>query len=137
MRIALPVWEGRISPVFDTAANLLVVDADGVQTSQRREETLHESFPPRRAVRLSELGVEVLICGAISQPLAAMVAAYGIQVVPFVSGEVNEVLTAYVSGRTDVPDIRTRFGMPGCCGRRGRFGRGGRGRGGPWQDRRV
>ena len=132
MRIALPVWDGRISPVFDTATTLVLVDyAAGAETA-RSEHALRASFPLGRAGKLVELGVEVLICGAVSRPLASMIAGYGIQLLPFVSGDVEEVLSAYKSGRLGVPNYPPQFRMPGCRGRRARFGKRWRGRGRPW-----
>ena len=134
MRIALPVWEGRISPVFDTAGRLVIVDAEAGEEPQRREVDLVEPFPPRRAAKLVELGVEVLICGAISRPMASMVASYGVRVLPFVSGDAEDVFSAYLSGKLGEAAFPPRFRMPGC--RRG-FDRGrGRGRHGRrwWQE---
>jgi len=127
MRIALPVWDGRVSPVFDTATTLVLVDyAAGAETA-RSEHPLRGSFPPARAAKLVELGVEVLICGAVSRPLASIIVGYGIQLLPFVSGDVEEVLSAFMSGRLGVPNYPPHFRMPGCRGRRGRFGKGWRG----------
>ena len=129
MRIAIPIWQGRVSPVFDVAGQVLLVEADGAGEPSRREETLADEEPERRAERLAELGVTTLVCGAISQPLQALLDARGIEVVPRVCGEVEEVLAAFLAG-----ELRAdRFAMPGCCGRaqRGRQGRcrGGRGAG--------
>jgi len=125
MKVALSVWGERISPVFDTAASVLVVTLDGAQETGRSTEPLRETFPPRRAARLVELGVDVLICGAVSRPLASMIASYGIELVPFVSGEAEEVLAAWLSGGLRAPGVPRRFQMPGCYGMRRRF----RGRG--------
>ena len=133
MKVALSVWGERISPVFDTGSSMLVVTLDGAEESGRTTEGLREVFPPRRAARLVELGVDVLICGAISRPLASMIASYGIQVVPFVSGEAEEVLGAWLSGGLRAPSVPPRFQMPGCCGMRRRFrgrGQSGWGKGG-------
>jgi predicted Fe-Mo cluster-binding NifX family protein len=71
------------------------------------------SFPTQRARRLTELEVNVLICGAISRPLAEMVSASGVVVIPWVSGPVEGVLRAYLTKR--LSDSRWR--MPGCRGR--------------------
>ena len=129
MKVALPVWDGRISPVFDTARKLLLVDVAEAKEAGRSEEDLGVMPPPQRAAKLVALGVHVLVCGAISRPLASMVAAYGIQVIPFVSGEAEDVLSAYVCGRLRDPGLPPQFLMPGCRGRHRRF-RGGRG--GKW-----
>ena len=120
MRLAIPVWNDRVSPVFDAASRLMLVDVeDGVERA-RREETLPESFLARRARRLADLGVTVLICGAISRPLAALLEASGITVLAWTAGPVNDVLQAYLTG--GLPDAR--WMMPGCGGRRQRRRRG-------------
>jgi predicted Fe-Mo cluster-binding NifX family protein len=131
MRIAIPTWQGRISPVFDTAQRLLVVELqDGVEIG-RNEEDLGRLLPPQRAARLRELGIDVLICGAISRPLAGVIAASGIELIPFVNGECGDVLGAYAGGELMQP----RFMMPGCCGRARRRGWGGGRGGGPGRGR--
>jgi predicted Fe-Mo cluster-binding NifX family protein len=122
MRVALTAWDGRISPVFDTARRVLIVDVEDGLSVRRMEEPLEEGLPDRRLARLTALKVETLICGAISRPLADMVQAAGLQLVPFVAGPVEEVLRAYVNGSLPA----AVFQMPGCCGARRRF-RGGRG----------
>ena len=123
MKVAVPVWEGRVSPVFDTARRLAVLDVDGGKTLSRHEETLADEPTAMRVSRLVTMGVEVLVCGAISRAVAEMVGASGIRLIPFVSGDVEEVIQAFPRGDFPSP----AFLMPGCCGRRHGF-RGGRGR---------
>ena len=130
-RIGIPVWQGRVSPVFDTAGRLLVVNVDGAQIVSRTEVPLAESALARRVSRLTEVGVDALICGAISRPFLEMLSSAGIVVVPWVAGEVEEVLGAYLAGGLRDP----RFAMPGCMGR-GR-GRRMRGRGRDWGGQRC
>ena len=126
MRVGIPIWDGRVSPVFDTARRLMLCDVAKGAAGERREEDLPPGMPQRRVARLKEVGTEVLICGAISRPLAGMIAATGVQVIPFVSGEVEDVLHAFSEARLGDP----AFLMPGCRGRgRGRRFGGGRGRG--------
>lgn len=128
MKVAVPIWQNRVSPVFDTARRVLLCGQGETGLDERLEVPLVEAAPARRVARLVELGADVLICGAISRPLAMMVQASGIRLIPWVAGEVDEVLRAHQSGGfpTDA------FMMPGCCGRRRRMrGRRGRG-GGPW-----
>jgi len=124
MKIALPTFNGRISPVFDVAQKLVLVEVDVANELSREEHAIPSKIFARRAARLSELGVEILLCGAISRPLAMMIAAHGIEIVPFISGGVDEVLGAYLQGRLADPT----FFMPGCCGMRRRFRGGFRGR---------
>jgi predicted Fe-Mo cluster-binding NifX family protein len=120
MRLAIPVWNDRVSPVFDAASRLVLVDVEDGAERARREEALPESFLAQRAKRLAELGVTVLICGAISRPLAALLEASGINVLAWTAGPVNDVLQAYLAG--GLPDAR--WMMPGCGGRGQRHRRG-------------
>ncbi|HUU26807.1 MAG TPA: NifB/NifX family molybdenum-iron cluster-binding protein [archaeon] len=121
MRIALPVWQGRISPVFDTARKIILIEIENGREISRTEELVGEAVLPQRALKLSNLGVNVLLCGAISRPLAFMLSSSKIKVIPFLTGEADTVLQDYLDGRLSDAWLR----MPGCCGRRMRF-RGGR-----------
>lgn len=116
MILAIATWNGRISPVFDVSRRLLIFTVeDGVATRQKAVD-LRTDHPDLRASQLSRMAVDTLICGAISRPLAGMVAAHGIQVIPFVAGDVGEVVTAYLAGDLCSPNLA----MPGCRSRRGR-----------------
>lgn len=125
MKLALSVWNGRISPVFDAAKHLLVLKVENGQVVSRLERGIGTDEPLSKAGRLTELGVETLICGAVSRPLAEVIAARGIRLIPFVAGETEEVVAAFLAGTLPSPALA----MPGCCGRRMRHqGRaGGRG----------
>lgn len=117
MRVAIPYWQGRISPVFDVAHNLLLIDvADGVEQA-RRDVVISEEQPQARANELSGHGVTVLICGAISWPLERSLSAAGIEVIPQTCGDVEQILAAFRNGQLH----QDAFLMPGCCGRRRRF----------------
>lgn len=124
MKVAIPHWQGRVSPVFDVAGNVLVIEIDGGTERTRQEVVFNVDGPQARAARLTETGTEVLVCGAISKPLEVAVSAAGIEVIPQTCGEVGSVLAAFIDGRLS----QGAFLMPGCCGRRRRF-RGGRGGG--------
>jgi len=117
MRIAVPTSNDRISPVFDVAGRLLLVDVEGEREIGREEVSLEDQDIGPRARRVGELRVDVLICGAISRPLEMMVESAGIEVIPHICGNVEEVLRAYRAGELSEP----AFLMPGCCGHRRRF----------------
>jgi predicted Fe-Mo cluster-binding NifX family protein len=131
--VAAPVFNGRLSPAFDWAGRIVVMELGGRSERRTREVSLEGLAPPGRVERLVELAVEVLLCGGISAAMASFAESRGITVVPWLAGEVDEVLTAFVEDRLDVE----RFAMPGCppeaqrgcCGRRRRHGPGGGRRG--------
>jgi predicted Fe-Mo cluster-binding NifX family protein len=110
MRLAIPTRNERISPVFDSAGQVLLVDLDEANERSRCVAPLPANSLPARVTRLQELGVKVLICGGISRPLRQMVEAGGICLHPWRAGPVDEVLNAYRQGRID----DARWLMPGC-----------------------
>jgi predicted Fe-Mo cluster-binding NifX family protein len=116
MKVAIPVWQGRISPVFDVAGQLLLVELTDGREVGREEQLVTETTPDERARKLEELGIETLICAGISQPLEAVLADRGIRVIARICGNVEEVLAAFVAGRLG----EECFAMPGCCGQRQR-----------------
>ncbi|MBC2716332.1 MAG: hypothetical protein HF978_13565 [Desulfobacteraceae bacterium] len=119
MRVALTAWEDRISPVFDSAKTLLIAEIENREIVNRRYEAFIPEMSSRLAGMLSGLGLDVLICGAISQIPAGIIETCGIRLIPFIGGNVEEVLVSYANGEEIVPV----FSMPG-CGRRHRQKRG-------------
>jgi predicted Fe-Mo cluster-binding NifX family protein len=119
MKAAFAYWNNRIAPVFDIARRVHVAEAESGRLVAETEEVLAEDIQVRKVLRLAELGVGTLVCGAISRSLHAMVAAHGIRVIPFVAGDLGDVIQAWLRGGLDGEE----FAMPGCCGRvRGRRG---------------
>jgi len=112
--------DGRISPVFDVARRLLLVDIEDKREIGRAEKILEVPELAARARYVAELGADVLICGAISRPLEAMLLSAGVAVIPQTCGPVEDVLRAFISGQL----TERAFVIPGCCGRRWRFRRG-------------
>jgi predicted Fe-Mo cluster-binding NifX family protein len=124
MVVAVSAWEGRVSPVLDTARHMVCFHiADGVNRPAGVIDVPSDD-PQTKLKKLQEAGAEVLICGAVSAPLAAMLSAMGLRLVPFCAGEVAEIINAFADGRLDGACYR----MPGCCGRAHRRRWGHRGR---------
>jgi predicted Fe-Mo cluster-binding NifX family protein len=118
--IAVPNCQGRVSPVFDVAARLVLVSLKGEAELERKDVVLFEKQPGGVVRSLGELGIQVLICGAISQGLQRALEQAGLRVVPRICGEIESVIAAFREGTLGQPE----FMMPGCCGRRGKNGRG-------------
>jgi len=118
MKAAFAYSGSRVAPVFDVASQICLVDREsGPGTPARKNESLEDRLPVQKALRLAELGVDVLVCGAISRNLYETIVAYGVRIIPFVTGELDEVIQAWDSGELDGES----FIMPGCFGRgRGR-----------------
>lgn len=109
MRIAIPVWENKISPVLDTASRLLVVEIRNDKEISRFETYLEEDDIARRCLRVRGLDVDVLICGAVSKSFSSMLSASGVRVISGRSGAVKSIIGAYLKGKlTD-----SKYLMPG------------------------
>lgn len=111
MRLAIPTRNDRVSPVFDTASRLVLVDVEqGAEQGRRIVQAGTDPYPTQRVRQLGELRIDILICGAISRPLAELVSASGVLAVPWVSGPVDDILRAYLAERLADPCWR----MPVC-----------------------
>jgi predicted Fe-Mo cluster-binding NifX family protein len=112
MRVAIPLWQGRVSPVFDEASRILLVDFADKQEQHRQEESLMARNPFERAQLLPMLGVDLLICGMISQTQQTALALSGIRIIPHICGPMEEVIAAFLDGRIESGALL----MPGCSG---------------------
>ncbi len=110
MRIAIPVWDDKISPVLDTASKLLIVEVEDKAESSRFEIFMDEHEITRRCLRIRGMNVDLLICGAVSQPFFRLLTAAGIHIVRDISGHPEDVLNAYLNNKVLPPE----FSMPGC-----------------------
>jgi len=126
MKVMIPSWQGRVSPVLDVAGRFVLVTLEQGQETARDDVSLEATELLARARQISRLGVEAVICGAVSRPLEMALRSAGVQVVPDVCGPVDDVLSAFADGRLD----EDTYAMPGCRGgrRRTRLGRRRRGR---------
>ena len=120
MKIGLPVFNDRVSPVFDWARNLMIVqmNENGDMGERRTVEMGNLGEWERVALLVSE-GVNVLICAGICGSLLEAITGRGIQVLPGIVGQVDDVLEAFKEGRLAQP----QFCMPGYQMRR-RIGHG-------------
>lgn len=123
MKIAIPTWNHHVSTVCDFSDRLLIVTVESGHMTDRTFVSFFEGTILEKAARLQQLGVKVLLCGAVSKPLERMLVASGIRVRPFLRGTVDDALEAYLKGYLDDP----RFNLPGCSS--GRWRRRGRGMG--------
>jgi len=110
MKVAVTVWENRISPVFDASRRLLIASIEKAQIKERSYIMFDPAFPASLARTLVSLKAPVLICGAISQMPANVLVAGGIELIPFIAGEVEQILDACAQGMPLAPT----FTMPGC-----------------------
>ncbi len=110
MRIAIPIWDNKVSPVLDSASRLLIVETESRNVASRFEISLDEFDLSRRFFRFQNMKIDILICGAVSHAFSRMLTASGVNVISEISGYVEEVLRAYLHEQLFNPE----FLMPGC-----------------------
>jgi predicted Fe-Mo cluster-binding NifX family protein len=126
MKVAVTVWEDTVSTVCDFSNRLLVFDVQGDEVKNRSFMPFETRILSGRVNQLGELGVEVLLCGAISHPLERKIRASGVKVIPCLRGSIEEVIGAYlVGGLSDARFILPGFGPGAICVRGNRRRRGG------------
>ena len=98
MRVAVPIWGNRISPVLDTASRFRIFELKGRTWLSEFETFLEEQEISRRCSRIRNLRVDAVICGAVSRSMSDLLTAAGIQIIPGITGLYMEVLDAYQEG---------------------------------------
>ena len=120
MRIGVPTYNGRVSPVLDASERLLLLETNpGESEPGLTERPLPSGSLVRRVSAIAALGLDLLVCGALSREMAGLLTAANVPVRPWVSGETEDVLRAALAHGLDDP----RFDMPGCRRRRRRHRR--------------
>ncbi|HOA61055.1 MAG: NifB/NifX family molybdenum-iron cluster-binding protein [Verrucomicrobiota bacterium] len=110
MTVAIPIWQERVSPVFDAASRLLVVRRHRGRTVERKEFVLTATSVEALARSVAELGIDVLLCAAVSETLRTALERAGVAVEAHLCGQVEDLLEAFHAGRWR----RSEFRMPGC-----------------------
>jgi len=101
MKIAIPLFEKRISPHFDYAPTLLLVLVDRGEIMHSHELVLGQNNQAERISYLTAFGVDTLICGGISSEMQRLITAQNITIIPWVTGEAQEALQLFLKGRLD------------------------------------
>jgi len=109
MRIAVSIWEDKVSPVLDTATKLLITESGTQKKRSRFEVFLIKKDISQRCSFIRGLEIDVLICGAVSRIFSWMLKASGIKIISGISGPAEDVLEAYFHGNL----LQPKFLMPG------------------------
>jgi predicted Fe-Mo cluster-binding NifX family protein len=117
-KIAIAQNEGCVSPVLDFAQKVLIVEIDGTAVKKQEAISCEESSGGMLPAFLSKKCIDTVICGAISRPLLELIQLQGIEVIPYVTGKVSDVIDGFFSKKL----LTAQFRMPGCWpgARRGR-----------------
>ena len=109
-KIAVTLWEHRVSPVFDSARTLLIAEIDGHSLIGTKQLPFDPENPLGLLRTLRTEQVILLICGAISENSAAMIESAGVELIPFIAGDIQLVLEYFLQSQS----LGAQFKMPGC-----------------------
>ncbi|MBC8179771.1 hypothetical protein H8E88_01490 [candidate division KSB1 bacterium] len=99
MKIAIPFFKKRVSNRLDSSENILIVSIKSGAIESRKKIRLIHSEPLMMINILTQLKVNVLLCGGITEYYAKQFTLSRIKVIPWISGELEEVLDLYLQGR--------------------------------------
>ncbi len=97
-KVAIPIWDERVSPVLDTATRLMILEFNDGQEKKREMINIPQEHFIIRTKYIAGLKVDTVLCGALSKPMRRMLIQSGITVFPWVTGYVNDVIQAYLDG---------------------------------------
>jgi predicted Fe-Mo cluster-binding NifX family protein len=107
--VAITVLSGRISPLFDVSQRVLLFVVSDGRVLERSELPLPNGSGAAKLEALRDRQAHTILCGAVSREIEERAAAMGLRMVPFLAGEIEEVLEAYL--RNGLPS--ERLTMPG------------------------
>ncbi len=118
MNVAITIWGNRISPVFDASQALLISAVnDGEIVDQKAIIFQAFRFDLVKKI-LRENDVQVLICGAICELGIERLEEMGIEIKPFITGKVDNVLRQFVNDEEIIDFAMPGCRVGGCCRRR-------------------
>lgn len=103
MRVAVPIWHNRVSPVLDSAQRVLLLDVAAGAVTTRAELQITSADPVSKARELAAWGAKLVVCGGLSRTLAMVLQSEGIGVVANVSGEVDTAVSRALAGNLERP----------------------------------
>ncbi len=103
--IAMPIFESRISNRLDYSENVLVVVVENAAIRKRESYCWARANPLERIDLLKRLRVDVLICDGITEFYTNQFENSPIQVIAWVSGEVEDVLARYLEDKLVAPKV--------------------------------
>ena len=108
MKLAVPVWEDRVSPVLDSADVLIVCEVLNGESRNRKEVYIGlGSLREKAGVIASH--ADVLVCGGISQLMQSYLEALDVTVHPWFMGDPVALMEIVARGDSPGHD----YYMPG------------------------
>jgi predicted Fe-Mo cluster-binding NifX family protein len=96
--VGIVQMDNRVAYRLDCADSIVVAKQDRKGNVRLEQSTLSQKDAIRRVQQIAELGIETLICGAVSGFVFRMFQHHGIHVIGGVIGNAEDVLNYYLEG---------------------------------------
>lgn len=100
-RVAIPVFQARVSPVLDSCQRMVVVDIEAGREIRRQELNLEKLSVPERIEVIARWGIRKIICAGVSDFMCKFLAGKNIALISGIAGELEKIINAYVCNRLD------------------------------------
>jgi len=98
--VAIPLFGSRVSSRFDCAQNFMLINIEnGVVEGETV--VLVQTNPLEKINMLIRLGVDVIICGGVTDVYKKMLENSGIELISGVKGEADEILSQFLADKLD------------------------------------
>lgn len=95
--IAIPIFEERISPLLDVSERFVLFEVKDKSVTQRIVISINAETDRMRIFKLKELGVDLIISGAVSRYLSHIITGMGMRHIPWISGPVDDVIKSFLN----------------------------------------
>jgi len=119
LKVAIPLFENRISPRLDCAKRVLLVDIveKDRQVVSSEEKTLSSAGMGENSDFYRINKIDVVICGGISTEMESFLSKRDVRVISWVTGEAQKALNFFLQGKL----VSGAMLCPGMRMRRWRF----------------
>jgi predicted Fe-Mo cluster-binding NifX family protein len=97
-KIAIPLFNERVSPRFDCAQSFLLVETEDRRIVESEEVRTGQLSTMERVGKLSDLRVDALICGGIDEVSARRLVHKGIRIYAWITGMARDALISFLNG---------------------------------------
>ena len=105
IKVAIPVFQNRVSPVFDSCKHMLVITLlNGIETDRENIFFGDMSLSDRCRI-IHDLDVSLIICGGISQTFAKILQQKKMELINGIAGDAQAILSALFKWASEQPRI--------------------------------
>ena len=99
MKLAMPVFNSKISPRFDQAQGFVLMETEGSRVVSKERMSTPEWSVTAIMKQLVNLGIDTLICGGIDRASMQYLSFHSIKVYSWVTGEVDDAVTCFLDNK--------------------------------------